>query len=277
MARERLIKAKFFRSEDIAVLPFEGRLLFQSMWCHADRMGTLKYSPRLLKADTFPFDDVTAQQIQDLVSLMERHGMVKTFTHDGVDYLRVVSFSKYQKPHPREPQSWPFLTDSGEVTAKPEPVNDKPRQSRNKKPSGKAFPSFPSLSSSPSLSSLRKEDSFATSDGSAKPLLTFPCSGEPKSFDFTQSMLDHWQSLYSDLDVWAETQKAYAWVDANTKKTAGGMKKFLNGWYSRATNNGGVRRDRYSTSSQKQSGSHEATEHELDEIAKVLGWESANV
>jgi hypothetical protein len=150
MARERTLKAQFFRSESVASLPFEGRLLFQSIWCQADRNGVIKYSQRLLKADTFPFDDISASDVDLLVTKMVQAGLVMRYCCGDVEYVRVINFQKYQKPHPKEPQTWPFMDDSGVVTEKPELVTAEPEQEIE----NSAFPSFPS---SPSFPSLRKE------------------------------------------------------------------------------------------------------------------------
>lgn len=164
MARERTLKAKFFRSQSIGELPFDGRLLFQCMWCHADRNGTLKYSPKLLKADAFPFDDITCDDVCNLVERMVEQHLVYMYTVDGVEYVKIVGFKKYQKPHPKEPQMWPFIDDSGNIVHQQEleqvePVKKpaKPRQKPGSAVSNSALPSFPSSPSLPCSPTLRKE------------------------------------------------------------------------------------------------------------------------
>lgn len=68
-------------------------------------------------------------------------------------------------------------------------------------------------------------------------LLTFPCSGSPKSWELSESQLTAWKELYPQLDVLAECRKALAWVKANTKKTANGMPRFLVKWFNRSNDN----------------------------------------
>lgn len=69
----------------------------------------------------------------------------------------------------------------------------------------------------------------------AAAVLTFETAGNPKTWELTQSDVDEWRSVYS-VDVFHECQKARAWLLANQKKTARGMKRFLNSWLSRAQN-----------------------------------------
>jgi len=66
-----------------------------------------------------------------------------------------------------------------------------------------------------------------------KTLLTFPTNGTPKLWHLTEKQVSEWNELYPGVDVLAECRKALAWVKSNRKKTARGMKRFLNGWMGR--------------------------------------------
>ncbi len=57
MARTRQISPKFFKHEDLCALSPLHRLLFEGMWCEADREGRLEDRPRRLKAEILPFDN----------------------------------------------------------------------------------------------------------------------------------------------------------------------------------------------------------------------------
>jgi hypothetical protein len=71
--------------------------------------------------------------------------------------------------------------------------------------------------------------------------LVFPCSGQPAEWPLVQSHIDRLGELYPAVDVPAECRKALAWIEANPtkRKTARGMKRFLNGWMSRCQDRGG--------------------------------------
>lgn len=80
----------------------------------------------------------------------------------------------------------------------------------------------------------------------AAPVLVYPCNGIPATWDLAAEQVEHWSTLYPDLDVTTECRKALAWIEANQRKTARGMPRFLNGWLSRcndAPNRNGNSRD----------------------------------
>jgi len=95
--RSRLIRQEFWKSEDVAELSFFGRLLFQGLWCLADRRGVLRWSPRRVKAELFPFDDVTADSCLTQVRLMSDLGQTTLYSDaEGVEYLHITNFDKHQ-------------------------------------------------------------------------------------------------------------------------------------------------------------------------------------
>jgi hypothetical protein len=78
-------------------------------------------------------------------------------------------------------------------------------------------------------------DSLLAAFGSSKPTVyRFLCNGPIAVFNLTQEQLDAWEPLYPGVDIIAECGKALAWLEANGRKTARGMPKFLVGWLNRA-------------------------------------------
>ena len=67
-------------------------------------------------------------------------------------------------------------------------------------------------------------------------VLVYPAAGVPAAWHLRQSQIREWVGLYPGLDVETECRNALAWVGANRKKTAGGMKRFLVNWLNKATN-----------------------------------------
>jgi len=68
--------------------------------------------------------------------------------------------------------------------------------------------------------------------------LTYPCNGPVKEYHLPMSQVNEWSMLYQGVDVASECKKALAWIQANNKKTAKGMPKFLVGWLSRSNDRG---------------------------------------
>jgi hypothetical protein len=72
-------------------------------------------------------------------------------------------------------------------------------------------------------------------------VLSFPVSGETKTWQLHEETLLRLQEIYPGLDVLAECKKAQFWAENNPakRKTARGMTKFLSTWMETAQNRGG--------------------------------------
>ena len=100
MARARLLKPGFFSNEELCeIVPF-GRLLFAGLWTIADREGRMVDSPKWIKAQVFPFDNVP---VEKLLSDLEKAGFIQRYGRpDGKRYIQVTKFSEHQHPHIKE-------------------------------------------------------------------------------------------------------------------------------------------------------------------------------
>lgn len=102
MSRSRNLKPGFFKNEALAELPFEYRLLFEGLWCLADREGRLEDRPKRIKAELFPYDSVDAE---DGLSKLHASGFINRYSANGAQYIQVVEFAKHQNPHCKEAAS----------------------------------------------------------------------------------------------------------------------------------------------------------------------------
>lgn len=102
MARIRTMKPEFFKNEELAELPFEYRLLFQGLWCLADRRGRLEDRPKRIKADVFPYDNVDVDAGLDA---LQARGFIERYEHENVRYLQVKNFEKHQNCNIKEAES----------------------------------------------------------------------------------------------------------------------------------------------------------------------------
>jgi hypothetical protein len=103
MARMRTLKPSFFLNEDLGKLSPLHRLLFQGLWCHADREGKLEDRPHRLKAQILPYDDCDVDQmLMDLSSTSDGPQMIRRYTSDGQHLILISNFKKHQRPSPRE-------------------------------------------------------------------------------------------------------------------------------------------------------------------------------
>lgn len=102
MARARNIKPSFFKSLQLAECEPLARILFQGLWCLADREGRLRDQPRLIKVECLPFDDCN---VDALLGQLATNGLIKRYEVDGGRFIVIPTFVKHQNPHPKEPPS----------------------------------------------------------------------------------------------------------------------------------------------------------------------------
>ena len=108
MPRIRYLKPEFFRDEEIAELTYAARLLYQGLWCHADREGRLRYSIKRIRADIFPYDKkIDIQKLLNELSKNKTNGnpFILIYECDNQSYIQILKFSEHQKIHINEAQS----------------------------------------------------------------------------------------------------------------------------------------------------------------------------
>lgn len=101
MPRIRTIRPEFFLDTELSELPVAARLFFIGLWTQADREGRLEDNPKRLKAQIFPWDNVDSEKL--LATLSPR--FVTRYEAEGRRYVQVNTFTKHQRPHPREAAS----------------------------------------------------------------------------------------------------------------------------------------------------------------------------
>ena len=109
--RIRTIKPECWRSEDIAALSIEDRLLFIGLWSYVEDNGVGRDEPQLIQCDLYPLDTFTEASVRTHGGLMRlsQQGLITRYEGpDGRKYLQVNSWDKHQKINrpskPRFPQ-----------------------------------------------------------------------------------------------------------------------------------------------------------------------------
>jgi hypothetical protein len=102
VARARILKPAFFANDKLAECEPLARILFQGLWCVADREGRLEDRPKRLRAEILPYDDC---DVSALLGQLEARGFVRRYSVNGENYIEVVNFAKHQKPHHLEAKS----------------------------------------------------------------------------------------------------------------------------------------------------------------------------
>lgn len=81
-------------------------ILFQGLWCLADRKGRLEDRPDRIEAEIFPykFQKVNVEKILEELSGYENPFIIR-YTVNENRYIQIVKFEKHQRPHLREVES----------------------------------------------------------------------------------------------------------------------------------------------------------------------------
>jgi hypothetical protein len=99
LMRIRSIKPEFYRSEDIAALNRDERLVFIGLWSYVDDNGVGRDSERLVVADLFPFDDFaeTLASVSRALQTLFTQGLITRYNVENRPYLYVNTWDKHQK------------------------------------------------------------------------------------------------------------------------------------------------------------------------------------
>jgi hypothetical protein len=112
MARIRSIKPDFWTDEKIVELSAFARLLFIGLWNFADDDGRMVYSPKKIKMQVFPADNL---DISELFEEIRRESLISVYVVDGVEYLQIKNFALHQKIDKRTTSKYPTPPKSPKI------------------------------------------------------------------------------------------------------------------------------------------------------------------
>ena len=114
MARIRSIKPEFWTSAQVLECSTNARLLFIGMWNFCDDAGRHPDSPKQLKAEIFPADDFTIENVRGMVEELEKNGLIMRYVVDGKALIQVTGWEHQRIDKPQKPKyPGPFKEDSG--------------------------------------------------------------------------------------------------------------------------------------------------------------------
>jgi hypothetical protein len=110
MPRIRSLKPDFFLDEDLAELPLWVRVLYEGLWCHADKEGRLEDRPQKLKAVIFPYDKYDVEDGLKRLALPKVHSpkhppFIIRYEINGERYIQILAWDSHQSPHHTEKES----------------------------------------------------------------------------------------------------------------------------------------------------------------------------
>jgi hypothetical protein len=104
MARIRSIKPEFWTSEQVMECSPTARLMFIGMWNFADDSGRLPFSPKTIKAQIFPGDNISSDEIAGMVAELSTNGLLISYVVDGKEYLQITGWHHQKIDKPQKPK-----------------------------------------------------------------------------------------------------------------------------------------------------------------------------
>lgn len=101
MARIRSIKPEFWTSAQVMECSPMARLLFVGMWNFADDAGRMAYSPKTLKAQIYPSDDIKSEEIKGMVDELSSNDLILIYTIDGKEFISISGWAHQKIDKPR--------------------------------------------------------------------------------------------------------------------------------------------------------------------------------
>ena len=109
MARRRMITPSFWTDDKILELEIGARLLFIGMWNFADDDGLIANKPKQIKAQIYPADSITHEQLTEWLMSIHEQGLI-LFGNQG-ELIKIKGWSIYQKINRPTPSIYTFEQD----------------------------------------------------------------------------------------------------------------------------------------------------------------------
>ena len=103
MPRIRTVKPELFKHEVLFAAEIETglplRLAFINLFCVCDRDGRFEWSPKRLKLDLLPYDDLELGRVLDA---LEAAGLISSYEVEGRKFGVIPTWAEHQRPNHRE-------------------------------------------------------------------------------------------------------------------------------------------------------------------------------
>lgn len=143
MSKIRTIKPEFWTSEQVVSCSIKARMLFIGMWNFCDDAGIHPHSLVRLKAEVFPCDEITVQEMNNLVLELTKADLISIYKCESKEYLIVNGFISHQiikRPYykyPSKPDHTNSVFDTQTDASTPQAPPEHPLSTPQAPPEGK--------------------------------------------------------------------------------------------------------------------------------------------
>lgn len=203
----RLLNSRLHISNSIRRLTPLEEVVFIHIILSCDDFGRFYADPEILRGQLFPGRNISVKQIEDSLAKLEEEDMVIRYRCEGLMYLQLVNWLKYQKPRAKE-SKYPNPPAHQEQAPQEPPEPEQPEEPQD------TSPEFISI---------------MLNDGTLYPV--------------TMAAVERYEKLYPSVDVRQELRNMVGWSESNPtkRKTKGGIARFITSWLSRKQDSGGTR------------------------------------
>jgi hypothetical protein len=100
VARARSLKPSLFKNEILGEADPLLTIVFQGLWCLADREGRLEDRPKRIKAEILPYRE--CPDFNRYLTDLERLDFITRYEVENTPLIQVINFKKHQSPHKTE-------------------------------------------------------------------------------------------------------------------------------------------------------------------------------
>ena len=227
MARKRMLDPRFFTDQKVMELSFEGRLLFAGIWCFANDQGIHINHAKVLKAEIFPGDEITIEEIGDLMDKLLSLGMIEIDITKKL--FKVINWELYQSISHPQPSKYEFIpigfrsdSENTNGTGTEQVRND----------DGTFLPSIVE----PSVVKTRIEEPLVRkTKKSPKPAkYTDKVNNYFDSINKDKEYMELLKESFPNVNIDLELKAARAWLLSNTDKAKSKFKAFVTRWMNKA-------------------------------------------
>lgn len=135
MSRIRTIKPDFWTSAQVIECSTNARLLFIGLWNFCDDAGRHSWSPRQIRAQVFPGDDFTTDDVLRMLDELSTNDLIRRYVVDGKEYLYVTGWHHQKIDRPQKPTCPAPFDEHSTNGIDGEEGKGKEKKERNKPPS----------------------------------------------------------------------------------------------------------------------------------------------
>ena len=227
MARKRMIDPRFWTDDKVMELPYAGRLLLIGIWNFADDTGIHINNSKVLKAEIFPGDEITIDEIDEIRSCLINLGII--VLNNDKSLLKVKNWDLYQTISHPQPSKYEFITEEILIDS----VNV-PRMTKEDsvKDNGTILPNI--IESSIVKDNIKKDNSIVQKV--RKPSGPKPYPEKVNKFfkEIDKEYIELLKESFPNIDINQELRAAKAWLLSNTDKAKSRFKPFITRWMNKA-------------------------------------------